>query len=168
MKQLRGVELKRFLRQNKSKKIDIVLMLENIQYAQNVATIFRTADAAGVRKLILSGISQKPPFGKDLKKASRSKEESVDWEYVENLGKKINMYKKQGYQIIALELTDESSNYKEFSFGEKIVLIGGSEVYGITKNTLEKVDASVFIPMNGKGASLNVSTALAVVMFNII
>jgi tRNA G18 (ribose-2'-O)-methylase SpoU len=168
MKQLRGVELKRFLKQNKTKQVEIVLMLENIQYAQNVATIFRTADAAGVRKIILSGISQTPPFGKDLKKASRSKEESVPWEYVENLGKKINSYKDQGYQVIAVELTDSSVNFKEFPYGEKIVLVGGSEVYGVTRNTLEKVDASVFIPMHGKGASLNVSTAMAVVMFNIL
>lgn len=168
MKQLRGVELKRFLKKNKSKNTEIVLMLENIQYAQNVANIFRTADAGGIKKVILSGISQTPPFGKDLKKASRSKEESVIWEYQENLGKAINSYKKQGYQIIAIEITDNAVNYKDFEYSDKVVLIAGSEVYGVTKNTLEKVDASVFIPMNGKGASLNVTTAIAVVLFNII
>ncbi len=48
----------------------------------------------------------------------------------------------------------------------KICFIAGSEVYGVTRQTLEKIDLSVYIPMFGKGASLNVSSSVAVVLYS--
>lgn len=168
MKQLRSLELKRFNKSNQKHNKKIVLILENIQYATNIAGIFRTADAIKVEKIFLTGISLQPPFGKDLQKASRQKEKSVQWEYHDNSGKIINKYKKNGYQIVGVEITDESVNFNDFEFADKVCLVLGSETYGIVKTTLERLDASVFIPMYGKGASLNVGVAAAVTLFKIV
>ena len=149
---------------------EIILILENIQYARNVASIFRTADAAGINKLYLTGISQKPPFGNDLRKTSRNKEQSVQWEFETDSGQIINKLKKEGYFIVAIEQTDDSTELfklksllKEKS---KVAFIAGSEVFGVKRTTLEKCDASVEIPMYGKGASLNVSTSIGIVLFS--
>lgn len=168
MKQLRGVDLKRFLRKIKKPQFEMYLMLENTQYATNVASIFRSAEAFSVKKIFLTGISHKPPFGKDLKKASRSKEESVPWEYVKTSGEVINKLKKRGFEIVGVEITDESIDISEYEVPEKVLLVLGNETYGITQNTLDKLDKSVFIPMFGKGSSLNVSQAGAVALNNII
>src|SRR5690606_25458547 len=86
----------------------IYLILENIQYARNVASLFRTADAAGVRRIYLTGISHKPPFGKELRQTSRNSEDSVEWVYEETTGKVLETLKKQGVYIIAVELTDDA------------------------------------------------------------
>ena len=168
MKQLRGIELKRFNKKTEKHNKDIVLIMENIQYARNVASLFRTADACKVSKIILVGISHKPPFGKDLKKVSRNKETSVQWEYQENSGKAINKMKDQGYEIIGLEITDESIDYREYKFPNKLCLVVGNETYGIVKNTIARLDKAIFIPMYGKGASINVSTASSIALFKII
>lgn len=168
MKQLRGIELKRFMKKIPRHNNDIILILENIQYARNVAGMFRTADAIGIKKIYLTGISHKPPFGKDMQKASRNKEKSVQWSYSEHSGKVINKYKKQGYQIVGLEITDESVDYRDFKFGQRICIVVGNETYGIVKNTIEKLENSVFIPMYGKGASLNVGVSMAVLLYRIV
>jgi 23S rRNA (guanosine2251-2'-O)-methyltransferase len=127
-------------------------------------------NAAGVRRMYLTGISQKPPFGKELQQASRQKENSVEWMYKETPGEVISSLKSQGFTILAIELTDdavENLNLSDYLKGkDKVCFIAGSEVYGVSKSTLEKCDKSILIPMYGKGASLNVSTSVGVVLFS--
>lgn len=170
MKPLTKKEIKKFFKKEFKRNKDIVLVLENIQYAKNVASMFRTADAAGVSKIYLTGISTKPPFGKELKQVSRTKEDSVQWVYVETNGKLLQTLKKKGYFIVAVELTDKSKHIDELKDilknEKKVALILGNEVSGIPKKTLEKCDMAIFIPMYGKGASLNVSSSAAIALFS--
>ena len=170
MKQLRKIEIKHLMKEEKRDR-EIVLLLENIQYARNVAAIFRTADAAGIRKMYLTGISQKPPFGKELKQASRNKEEALNWEYKETTGEVVQSLKKQGFFVVAIEITDQAVRLDRLKDilqdKQKICFIAGSEVFGVNKATLERCDASVYIPMYGKGASLNVSTSVGIALFSI-
>jgi tRNA (guanosine-2'-O-)-methyltransferase len=169
MKQLQKKALKKFMK-NKDFKYDkdVVVIMENIQYARNVAAFFRTADGLGIKKLYLTGISRKPPFGKSLKKASRHKEKRVNWEYIENTSLVIDKLKEEGYKIIALEITDEPQKYHNYEYPQKVALIAGSEVFGVKPDTLKQCDDSVFIPMYGKGRSLNVHIASAIVLSHII
>lgn len=169
MKQLNPKELKNFYKQNNLKHDkDIVIILENIQYARNVASFFRTADALKVSKIYLTGISKTPPLGKDLKKASRNKELTVPWEYVKDITRTIEKLKTDGFTITALEITDKSIPYNKFNYPKRIAIIAGSEVYGVTKEKLEQCDNAVYIPMYGKGKSLNVHVALAILCYHII
>ncbi len=170
MRQLNKKEVKKKYKSFPKREQEIYLILENIQYARNVAAIFRTADAAGVRRIYLTGISQKPPFGKELKQVSRHKEESVEWMQEEFSGDVIAKLKKQGFMIVAIELTDQSVPLDELSGKlrgvEKICFVAGSEVFGTKKTTLEKCDLGVEIPMYGKGGSLNVSTSVAIALYS--
>ncbi len=170
MRQLNKKEIKKFLKKPLKREKEIYLVLENIQYANNVASMFRTADAAAVRRIYLTGISHKPPFGKDLQKTSRHKEDSVEWMYEESAANVIDKLKRQGFKVIAIELTDTAKHLFELpeviENDEKICFVAGSEVFGITKTTLAKCDESIYIPMFGKGASLNVSAAVAIVLFS--
>lgn len=169
MRQLQKKEIKKLSKEFKRDKT-IYLLLENIEYARNVAIMFRVADAAGVRKVFLTGISHLPPFGKDLVKVSRHKEKSIDWAGNKTSGEVINSLKRQGFEIIAVELTDKAmpidqlKNYLEGK--DKICFVAGSEVYGVNKKTLERCDSSVFIPMYGRGASLNVASSVAITLFS--
>ncbi|GAB4283602.1 MAG: TrmH family RNA methyltransferase [Candidatus Dojkabacteria bacterium] len=161
-------EIKKTFKKFKRKQ-EIFLLLENIQYATNVASIFRTADAAGVRRIILTGISHKPPFGKDLSKTSRHKEKSVQWEFHKTSGKILNTLKKNGFIVVSLELTNNSVDLYSLPYKlagrDKVCIVVGNEVHGVSKSTLEKSDLSVHIPMFGKGASLNVGVAAGILLF---
>lgn len=170
MQRLDKKQIKKLVRKKVSRHREIYLVLENVQYARNVAGLFRTADAAGVRKVILSGISKQPPFGKDLVKASRHKEKVVAWEYSEDLGSTLNQLKKQGFVIIAIELAEESFPVAELSDKiksyDKVCFVAGNEVYGVVNKTLEVCDLAVHIPMYGKGASMNVATSVGIVLYS--
>lgn len=170
MKQLNKKEIKKFLKKPVKRDQQIYLVLENLQYAVNVASIFRVADAAAVKRIYLTGISHKPPFGNDLQKTSRHKEDSVDWVYEDAASSVLSKLKKEGFKIIAIELTDTAKHLFELpemlENEEKICFVAGSEVFGVNRPTLAECDDSVFIPMYGKGASLNVSHAVAIVLFS--
>lgn len=170
MRQLNKKEVKRKYKEFPKRAKEIVVVLENIEYARNVASIFRTAEAAGVKKMYLTGISKVPPFGKELRQVSRNKEASLPWEYKENTTEVINRLKKEGYIICAIELTDSSVTLSKLSDAlrgkEKVAFIAGSEVFGTKKATLEHCDIGVEIPMFGKMASLNVSVSVGVVLFS--
>jgi tRNA G18 (ribose-2'-O)-methylase SpoU len=171
MEQLKRKELKKLLKEKFEHDFEVVVILENIQYARNVAEIFRICDAAAVKQIYLTGISQQPPFGTDLQKVSRKKELRVPWKYMNDLTKTISTLKTQGYQIIALELTDSAQLLNEFTKTNqkrKLAVIVGNEGYGVTRTALKFADESIMIPMYGKGASLNVSVSLAVFLYSLL
>ncbi len=157
-------EVKKFNKQFK-KKTEIVLVCENMEYARNVASVFRIADALGVKKVFLTGASHKPPFGKDLQKVSRSKEMKVAWEYSETAADVLSKLKKDGFTTIAIEQCEGAVMYTDFEYPEKIAFVVGSEMFGMSKKTAEMCDAAVVLPMFGKGGSINVHVAMAVVAF---
>jgi len=170
MKQLRGKDAKKYFKDLPLRKHDIVLILENVQYAKNVANIFRTAESAGAQRIYLTGISQRPPFGKGLSKVSRGAEHNVKYYYAESSLDIIPKLKEEGYHIIAIELTDKNilltdlQNYLKDK--PKVCFIAGNEDSGVNRTTLELCDNAVTIPMQGKNASLNVTISVGVVLFN--
>ena len=145
-------------------------MLENIQYAKNVANIFRTAESAGVKKVYLTGISHKPPFGKDLKKVSRNAENKVRYEYFDKTLEILPTLKEEGYHIVAIEITDSNILLPELkkylSDKRKVCFVAGNEDSGVNRTTLEQCDIAVTIPMYGKNPSLNVNISVGIVLFS--
>jgi tRNA G18 (ribose-2'-O)-methylase SpoU len=119
----------------------------------------------------LTGITKTPPFGKELSKTSRNKEKSVTWKYLENFDSVINKLKSDGFVVVGVELTEDALEISELKTKlkdtKKICLILGNEVHGIKRTTIQKTDLVTFIPMYGRGASLNVSASLAIALFSI-
>jgi len=169
-KQLRGVELKRFVRINKIKKdFELILILLNLSYATNVAAIFRLADAFSVDKMFLVGCTTTPPFGKAMKSVSRGKEDSVHWEYAETFENTVVKLKKQDFQIYGLELASEAKPINDLSSRKvkKVALVVGNEEHGIPDKHLLLMDDVFYIPMGGKGKSLNVSNTTGIGLYQI-
>lgn len=135
--------------------------------------MFRTADAAGVDKIYLVGYTPAPldRFGRkrnDLHKSALGAEEFVAWEQAKTISSLISKFKKQGFQIIAIEQDEKSVDYRKVKMKNKNAFIMGAEVEGIPKNVLKKCDVIAEIPMRGKKESLNVSVAFGVVMFRVL
>lgn len=166
MKPLRGTELKRFLRGTERPSRRLVLMLHDVEDPVNVGAAFRTADAAGVEALILSGITPSPPH-KLIDRVGRMKHERVKWERAEPEAA-LSRLTSEDFEIVAVELCAESAAYHEREYGPKVCLVVGHEDHGVPRKVLERCHSAVFIPMHGKGASLNVSVALAVATYRVL
>lgn len=147
-----------------------VVILDNIRSAQNVGSIFRTSDASGIDRLYLCGITPTPypQRGVDrVSKISLGAEKNVDWEYHDQTWRLIEKLKKDGYKIIALEISDDAIDYQNFSPEFPVALILGNEVKGLGKNILLRVNATLSLPMHGSKESLNVSVAFGIAAYKI-
>jgi tRNA G18 (ribose-2'-O)-methylase SpoU len=150
-----------------------ILILHDIRSAQNVGAIFRTADACSISKVILSGYSPTPidRFGRkrsDISKSALGAEDSVPWEFSENIIETLKNLKKENFKIISLEQSENSVNYKQVKIGDKNVFVLGNEVSGVEKEILGVSDVVAEIPMLGKKESLNVSVATGIFLFRVL
>lgn len=151
-------------------KREVRILLHDIRSVYNVGAIFRTADAIGASKIYLSGYSPTPldRFGVargDFAKCALGSEKTMDWEYAKSPAKFIAAAKRDGFQIVALEQTNGSVDYKKAEVGQKALVIFGNEVSGVSKALLKKADAVAEIPMRGKKESLNVSVSAGIALF---
>lgn len=151
----------------------IHLLLHDIRSTHNVGAIFRTADAAGVKKIYLSGYTSAPidRFGRarpDISKASLGAEKTVAWESITDQVELIKQLKKDKFQIVALEQDKRAVNYKDLKKSEKILLILGNEVDGVDKDILSLCDDIAEIPMLGMKESLNVSVSAGIMLYSLI
>lgn len=160
-------------------KSQVVVILNNIRSNENVGSIFRTCDAAGVSKIFLCGYTPAPldRFGREnkaLTKASLGAEKSVEWQKVENLAKIIERLKIEKFKIIGIEQSKNSINYNELKNSKlltqysNLAFIFGNEVDGLSQEDLTLCDAVAEIPMRGKKESLNVAVAVGIVLFGLL
>jgi 23S rRNA (guanosine2251-2'-O)-methyltransferase len=141
------------------------LILHNIR-------IFRTADAAGVSRIILSGYTPTPldRFGlprKDFYKVSLGAEKTIPWVKTKTFAEAIKILKKEHYFIAAIEQDKKSISLFDFVLpkNKALALVLGNEVRGISPASLKLCDAILEIPMKGKKESLNVSVAAGIAVF---
>lgn len=170
MKPLIGTDLKRFLRDYRRAHrpdIDLVALLQSIEYPANVGSCFRLADGAGMTELVLTGITPTPPNA-TIDRVGRFKSLRIPWRYEQDSVVAINDLKARGYHIVAVELADGAVPYQSYAYPRQTCLVVGHEDHGVTKATLAACDAAVFLPMYGKGLSLNVHVALSIVAYHIL
>ena len=146
---------------------EVYLILDNIRSMYNVGAIFRTADAARIKKLYLCGITATPPR-KEIEKTALKTIDYVPWEHINTSKLIVNSLKQKGTQIIALEQTDDSIDYREFDYEKPVAIVVGNEVDGIAQEILELCDAAVEIPMLGIANSLNISTATGIILYHLL
>lgn len=143
------------------------MICDNIRSLENIGSIFRTADALGVKKIYLCGISGKPPHQK-ISKTALGAEETVPFEYYKQIGRLIDKLKNSKINVVALEQAKNAIDYRKFKPKFPMALIVGNEVKGVSKSILKKCDKIIFLPMRGKKESLNVSVSFGIAGYYII
>jgi tRNA G18 (ribose-2'-O)-methylase SpoU len=146
---------------------EFYVVCDNIRSLENIGSIFRTADALGVSKIYLCGISGKPPHHK-ISKTALGAEETVPFEYCRQTSRLIDKLKKDKINIIALEQSKSAIPYTRFKPIFPLALVVGNEVKEISKKILKKADKIIYLPMSGQKESLNVSVAFGVAGYQII
>jgi tRNA G18 (ribose-2'-O)-methylase SpoU len=155
------------------KKRELYLILPNIRSNHNVGSIFRTAEAAGVKKNYLTGYTPRPvdQFGRTntaLAKVALGAEKTLAWEYQPSAVTLINRLKKTGLKIVALEQASNSVDYRHFKPTWPMALVLGEEVEGLPPNLLKLADQVIEIPMLGQKESLNVSVAAGLAIYRLL
>jgi 23S rRNA (guanosine2251-2'-O)-methyltransferase len=149
-----------------SKKIPIIVILDNIRSMHNVGSVFRTADAFLLQGIYLCGYTPQPPH-RDINKTALGATETVDWKYFETIAEAIQSLRDQGYIIFAVEQVENSISLQEFSAKQydKLAVIFGNEVSGVGDEALKLCDGSIEIPQSGMKHSLNISVAAGIVLW---
>ena len=168
MRKLKNSELGRIdvAKFKKSPKTPLTIILDDIRSLNNIGSIFRTADAFIIEKIILCGITASPPH-KDIQKTALGSTESVEWEYQKDICLAIKDLKKQDFYIWSIEQTENSSKLNKVKISNefKHAIILGNEVKGVSQNAIDLSDDVIEIPQFGTKHSLNVSACSAILIW---
>jgi len=150
-----------------SEKIPLCLVLDNVRSLHNVGSAFRTADAFRVSGIHLTGITGQPPH-REIEKTALGATTSVDWDYHESTGTLLKELKAAGWKIAVVEQTDISLPLQQqaWSPGEKICLVFGNEINGVSEEALAFADVAIEIPQAGTKHSLNISVCIGIVVWH--
>lgn len=159
---------------------DLVVITNDMRSTYNVGSLLRTAEGLGVTKVYLTGITPYPKLfndtrlphiadklGKQIDKTAIGASEMIDWEYAEDVAVVIKQLKSEGYEVAALEQSGTSVALHEYQPPEKIAILLGTEVEGLSPELLKLCDSHIEIPMFGQKESFNVVQAASMALYRL-
>jgi len=168
MRKLKNSELNRLEVEEfkQTKKIPLVVILDNIRSLNNIGSVFRTSDAFVVEKIYLCGITATPP-NKDIHKTALGATETVAWEYVENTIDVVQSLQENGYIVASIEQADNATMLEDFDISDnnKYAIVMGNEVKGVRQEVVSTSDHCIEIPQFGTKHSLNISVTTGIVLW---
>lgn len=149
------------------------IILHNVRSAHNVGSVFRTADAAGVSHIYLSGYTPAPRdrFKRvqgEIAKTALGAECTVPWSTHRSLPKLMKTLRTQGIQVVGVEQDSRSRDYRVFVPERPVAFLFGNEVRGLSFAARSACDDLIEIPMFGMKESLNVATTVGIILFSAI
>jgi tRNA G18 (ribose-2'-O)-methylase SpoU len=158
----------------------LAIVLPDIRSAQNVGSVLRTADAAGVSLVITCGYTPHLPAPGDnrpphvaranaaaIAKTAFGAELTVPQRHFESLAEAFSYLHHNHYTIAALEQAENSENIYDFVPTSPLALVVGNEVDGVSPATLASCDLVLELPMRGQKESLNVAVAAGIAMYQL-
>ena len=156
-----------------SDKLPMVVVLDNVRSQHNVGSVFRTADAMRIERVVLCGICCCPP-NQEIHKTALGAEESVDWQYFKDTTEAVKALQAEGYTVYAVEQAHDSVTLEEISnqlslvsIQPKIAVILGHEVFGVQQEVIDICSQCIEIPQYGTKHSMNVSVTAGIVMYRL-
>ena len=145
-----------------------LVALDHVEDPQNLGAIARVADSAGASGLVLTH-RRAPPLSPAVSRASAGAIEWIPVARVPNLSRALAVLRGEGFWVLGAEADAAESLYEmpEKLAGADRVVVLGSEHEGIRPGVAGGIDRMLRIPLGGNVASLNVSTAAAVVLFEL-
>lgn len=173
----------------------ITVIAHNIRSTHNIGSIFRTCEGFDVERLILSGYTPYPDLTlqttapscayldgevtyddprlphirekitSQIHKTALGAETLVPFMYYDTLD--LGTPDLVGYRIVALEQAANSIKLGDYETPDKVALLLGEEVHGITPDILAECDDIIEIPMYGQKESFNVSVAAGIALYGL-
>ncbi|MGE5816525.1 MAG: 23S rRNA (guanosine(2251)-2'-O)-methyltransferase RlmB [Deltaproteobacteria bacterium] len=149
-----------------SSSSDGILVLDGLTDPRNFGALLRTAEAVGVRRIIIPQ-DRSVEVTPTVVKASAGAVHHLQICRITNLRRAMLTLKENGYWLVGLDDQASEQIYDRI-YPEKLGIILGSEGRGIRPLILRECDYRVSIPMLGKISSLNVAVAGAVFLYEIL
>ena len=149
-------------------KLPVMIVLDNIRSQNNIGSVFRTCDAFLMQGIFLCGITSVPPH-REIHKTALGATESVDWKYFGQTIEAVRELREQGYRILAIEQAEGSIMLQDFRWetGEKIALVFGNEIDGVSGEVMDEIDGCIEIPQYGTKHSINISVSAGIVLWHL-
>lgn len=164
-----------------SATLPATLIVDNVRSLYNVGSLFRLADGVKLEAIYLCGITGYPQTSndprpawvaeradKEIRKTGLSGVDSIPFRHFATTLEAIAEARSTGHQIVALELTESSQDYRQATYHFPLALIVGHETEGVDPAVLTHCDQTVHLPMRGAGQSLNVATAAAAILYHLV
>lgn len=150
-----------------TKKLNLIVVLDNVRSLNNIGSVFRSSDAFVVESICLCGITATPP-NTEIHKTALGAEDSVDWKYYDTTEEALTALKQQNYYIYAIEQAKNSVMLDELELdtNRKYAIVLGNEVKGVSQQVVDMCDSCIEIPQLGTKHSLNVSVAGGIVIWD--
>ena len=157
----------------------IIVIAHDIRSTHNVGSLLRTCEGLGIEKVYMTGYTPYPssdneerlPYiaaklTKQIEKTALGATYTQPWQHHNNVSTLISSLKDSGYTLAALEQSETSIKLPAYKPPEKLVILLGREVEGITEDLLKSCDVHLEIPMFGQKESFNVVQAAAMALFH--
>ena len=162
----------------------IVVLLHNIRSVQNVGSILRTCECLGANQCYATGYTPNLQYATDgsntpilphvraklareLHRSALGAEERVSLDYSDSIDNLIKSLHDQNYRIVGLEQNERSISLPDYQPPQKIALLLGEEVHGLTDNLIGQCDDLIEIPMFGQKESYNVAIATGIALYQL-
>jgi 23S rRNA (guanosine2251-2'-O)-methyltransferase len=147
--------------------LPVSVLLENVRSLYNVGAFFRTADAVCLEKLSLTGITGHPPQNM-ITKTALGAEETVRWVHTWETEQTLQTLRAANYELAAIETSAHAVDLFEWQPRFPVCVMFGHETDGLTERVAAIADTHIRIPMLGRKHSLNVASAGAVVLYELL
>jgi len=146
----------------------LVVVAHDLRSAYNVGSVFRTADAAGLRHVYLTGFTPTPEH-RGVRKTALGAEEAVPWSHHADPLALVRQLKTGGTTIVALERAEGAVGLEDVGAGHfPLALVLGNEVAGVAPALLDAADLVLALPQYGVKSSLNVAVAFGVAAYGLV
>lgn len=146
-------------------KLPLLLMLDSLEDPHNLGAILRTCDCIGVDGVII-GKNRSVQLNATVAKTSTGAIDTVKVASVTNLSRTIQELKEKGFWVVGADM-DKAVDYRDIQCDVPLLLVVGSEGFGISTLVKKQCDYMAALPMVGKVTSLNASVACGIMLYEI-
>ncbi|HSR68961.1 MAG TPA: tRNA (guanosine(18)-2'-O)-methyltransferase TrmH [Acidobacteriota bacterium] len=143
---------------------DLTIIFENLKKPHNFSALLRTCDAVGIGEAFAvwpqGEIGISPSISGNTANWVRTRT-------FPSLGKAVEEASGRGMRVLAANVEESSTDFREVDFTRPTALLLGQELHGLTDQMAPLADQFITIPTVGMGDSLNVSVAAAVILFEV-
>ena len=143
-----------------------ILVLDHIQDPHNFGAIIRTANASGIKHIIIPK-NRAVKITPTVLKVASGGQIGIKIIRVDSIYSQLQKMKNNGFWIYCTSIDKNSIDYQKASYNYPMVLIVGNESKGVNKTLLKMSDQNIYIDMKGTVQSLNVSVATGIMLFKI-
>jgi tRNA (guanosine-2'-O-)-methyltransferase len=169
MQPLKRTKIRKFFKDYKEKlestDIEVIFLLQSFESPLNVGHMFRLADAVAASKIILTGRTPVPP-NSEIRITSMGKEDVIPFEHFPRLEDAIMHIKSENFQLVSVEITENSKIYTDAEYKDKVCFVLGNENDGVYPSALSASEETIYIPMFGNNNSLNVHVSASIVVYD--